>query len=92
MKRGKIISLITGVFLVCGVASNAATDPPPPSSDSTTQNPPCSSSDEETGTGVPPPPGLCLPINDYLAPLFLAGMVLGSVKLVAVKKRREETH
>lgn len=30
------------------------------------------------GPGIPPPVGLCLPINDYLFPLLLVGIGLGS--------------
>lgn len=30
------------------------------------------------GPGIPPPVGLCLPINDYLLPLLLSGIALGS--------------
>ena len=34
------------------------------------------------GTTSPPPPvGLCLPINDYLVPLLVAGILLGAYKL-----------
>ncbi len=31
------------------------------------------------GPGIPPPVGLCLPINDYLLPLFISGIVLGGI-------------
>lgn len=34
--------------------------------------------DRGNGPGIPPPVGLCLPINDYLLPLLLSGIVLGS--------------
>lgn len=29
------------------------------------------------GPGIPPPVGLCLPINDYLLPLLISGIALG---------------
>ena len=32
-------------------------------------------------TSPPPPVGLCLPINDYLVPLLIAGILLGAYKL-----------
>ena len=35
---------------------------------------------------VPPPVGLCLPINDYLLPLLFTGIVLGAWKLNRIEK------
>lgn len=40
---------------------------------------PCGQPDQ--GRGVPPPVGLCLPINDYLLPLLIAGIFLGAYKV-----------
>ncbi len=34
----------------------------------------------------PPPPGFCLPINDYLLPLFISGLLLGGFKLWKIEK------
>lgn len=34
---------------------------------------------------VPPPPGLPLPIDDYLPLLLLAGMIYGAVKILKLK-------
>lgn len=54
-----------------------STDPPVPG---TTENKavPCSQEIEDGGTGTPPPPGLCLPINNYLMPLLISGLCLGT--------------
>lgn len=38
------------------------------------------------GPGIPPPVGLCLPINDYLLPLFLSGIALGSIMVWRLEK------
>lgn len=35
---------------------------------------------------IPPPVGLCLPINDYLMPLLLAGIFLGGYKVWTIEK------
>ena len=32
-------------------------------------------------TGGLPPVGLCMPINDYLVPLLVAGIILGAYKV-----------
>ena len=37
------------------------------------------------GDGVTPPPGLPLPIDDYLPLLLLAGLVYGAVKIPKLK-------
>lgn len=38
------------------------------------------------GPGIPPPVGLCLPINDYLLPLLLSGIALGSFMVWRLEK------
>ena len=59
--------------------------PPQPemaSQDDSHRGPPCNPwKDREIPSGngnIPPPVGLCLPINDYLLPLLLCGIILGS--------------
>lgn len=49
----------------------------------------CGSGDGGTVGGVPPPVGLCLPINDYLVPLLLAGIALGSFQLWKAEQERQ---
>ncbi|MFD2517325.1 hypothetical protein [Salinimicrobium flavum] len=63
--------------------------PPEPTLEATqgAGRPPCGvGNGGSNGKGVPPPVGLCLPINDYLLPLFLAGIVFGSYKVWRIQK------
>ena len=73
-----------------GKSAIAQTEPPPPYFVSAQQEigdgPPCAEGKDGDGSGTQPPPGLCLPINDYLAPLFFAGLLLGAFSL----KRKEK--
>lgn len=43
----------------------------------------------EGGDSPPPPVGLCLPINDYLLPLFTSGVALGAFSLFRLQKAQE---
>jgi hypothetical protein len=43
------------------------------------------------GPGIPPPVGLCLPINDYLLPLFLSGILFGGYMMWRIEKRVEDS-
>ena len=64
--------------------------PPEPmaSEDSTVDDSPCGSGTGGDGsTGVPPPVGLCLPINDYLLPLLVVGIFLGAWKVSRMEAR-----
>ncbi|GHA46875.1 hypothetical protein GCM10007103_29920 [Salinimicrobium marinum] len=36
---------------------------------------------DDSGTDPVVPPGLCMPINDYLIPLLIAGILLGAYKV-----------
>lgn len=64
-----------------GMYSFPSQDPPEPQdkSHSDGASGPCGQPDQ--GQGVPPPVGLCLPINDYLLPLLISGILLGVYKL-----------
>ncbi|WP_029036421.1 hypothetical protein [Salinimicrobium xinjiangense] len=59
---------------------------PPPEPMITTQDTTsdCGSGDGGDGSGVPPPVGLCLPINDYLLPLLISGVALGAGSLFRI--------
>ncbi|SDK80503.1 hypothetical protein SAMN04488034_101523 [Salinimicrobium catena] len=46
----------------------------------------CADPPAPTSAAVPPPPGLPLPIDDYLPLLLLAGMIYGAVKIPRLKK------
>ncbi|WP_424492710.1 hypothetical protein [Salinimicrobium sp. GXAS 041] len=37
--------------------------------------------EDDPGSGLPPPPALCMPIDDYLLPLLFAGVLLGAYKM-----------
>lgn len=41
------------------------------------------------GPSIPPPVGLCLPINDYLFPLLISGVALGAFSLFRLQKKQE---
>ena len=41
---------------------------------------------DNNGVGIPPPVGLCLPINDYLLPLLVSGIALGSFMIYRIEK------
>lgn len=70
---GKVKFFILNVFLVCAAPSVYGQSHKMP----------------EPGVysaAVPPPPGLPLPIDDYLPLLLLAGLVYGAVKIPKLKK------
>lgn len=69
-----------------------ATDPPEPMATTSSTDPrkgDCGSGDGGTVGGISPPVGLCLPINDYLVPLLMAGIALGSFRLWKVEQERQ---
>lgn len=37
------------------------------------------------GSQIPPPVGLCLPINDYLVPLLIVGILFGAYKVKEIQ-------
>ncbi len=52
-----------------------------------TTNGPCGSGDGGNPGGISPPVGLCMPINDYIFPLFLSGIGLGAFSLYYLQER-----
>lgn len=56
-------------------------DPPPPTQKSHNGGGPNPCGRPDQGRGVPPTVGLCLPINDYLLPLLITGILLGAYKV-----------
>lgn len=47
----------------------------------------------ENGTGngrIPPPVGLCLPINDYLVPFLIMGILFGAYKIRKIHTESKE--
>ena len=83
-KRAKFLVLIFLLVFFAKPAFAMSTDPPEPTAyaDGPTTVPCSEQTDTTTTGGVSPPPGLCLPINDYLVPLFFAGLCLGSFFLM----------
>jgi len=92
MSRLRILLLSLGLF--CGIASSAYAQmsPPEPMAKNNNENrkgPPCDPGNGNgngpggngNGNGVPPPVGLCLPIDDYVYILMGAGLVVGCYQL-----------
>lgn len=94
VKYHLLIILFTGYTY--GFSAPVYQDPPPPMMQSTQESEDVNNcgetvEDPEGAPGTPPPPpGLCLPINDYLLPLFLSGVALGAFQLFRIKKKQEE--
>jgi hypothetical protein len=86
MKR-KLLYFVLMATLSMGTYSfPLQNDPPEPETDKSHDNGvgPCGQPDQ--GQGTPPPPGLCLPINDYLLPLLVSGILLGAYNVRKVTK------
>ena len=47
----------------------------------------CGKRPANPGQGIPPPVGLCLPINDYLLPLLISGILLGGGMVWRLEKK-----
>lgn len=85
MKR-KLLYIFLLVTMNMGMYSFPVQDPPEPQTKSheIPGRGPCGRADQ--GQGVPPPVGLCLPINDYLLPLLICGILLGAYKIKRLQK------
>lgn len=89
------------ILILCGCGAYSfavyAQHPPEPrmgtTSSSLTDSSPCDPDgggfENQNGTPITPPPGLCLPINDYLYPLLIAGLALGAYQIQKVEKAKE---
>lgn len=68
------------------VFSQTSEYPPEPimATQETTKGP-CGEGDGGNPGGISPPVGLCLPINDYIFPLFLSGIALGVLSLYSLR-------
>ena len=88
---GKWVKYWILIFAVTGMsfaieAQVGQNNPPPPIQNQSQGNGrgPCGQLPEPAngnGPRIPPPVGLCLPINDYLLPLLLIGIVFGGYKI-----------
>jgi len=84
----KILYIFLAVSLSMGVYGYPVQEPPQPGTKShngAAGPNPCGRPDR--GQGVPPPVGLCIPINDYLLPLLIMGIVLGAWKVRPIVKK-----
>lgn len=85
MSHVRIFLISLGLSL--GIASTVYTQTTPPepmAQDSGDNGPPCdpgNDNDDDGGVGIPPPPGLCLPIDGYVYILMGAGLVVGCYQL-----------
>ncbi|APU68172.1 MAG: hypothetical protein VX712_00855 [Bacteroidota bacterium] len=77
--RDLVLILLLSVSLSFAVRGQ---DPPAPDTKSHT-DPPCDpgTSGDGGSTGVPPPVGLCLPIDDYVYLLMAVGVMYGCYKM-----------
>lgn len=78
---GQMRCILLVFLLTIGISmSSYAQEPPPPDEKRHIGDPPCDPGDGD-GTGVPPPVGLCLPIDDYVYLLMAVGVMYGCYKL-----------
>lgn len=90
--KDKAKYILIAVAFLCfsfGMYSHSLqTTPPPPQkghSDDPRKGPCGHGNGGGNGPNIPPPVGLCLPINDYLLPLFIAGIVFGAYKIRSIE-------
>lgn len=80
---GQMRNIFLVLILCAGISvSSYAQDknPPEPTLENKSHDgPPCD--EDEDGSGTPPPPGLCLPIDDYVYLLMAVGAMYGCYKL-----------
>jgi hypothetical protein len=83
-KRMRLLLIPMLLFVsTAEVTAQFSENPPEPMAATTTdgRKGDCGKGDGGNGGGISPPVGLCLPINDYLVPLLLSGIALGSFSL-----------
>lgn len=76
--------LLFSVGISCAVYSQKEPPPPTQNAPGGGHGPPCdpgSVSGNPNRPGVPPPPGLCLPIDDYVYLLMAVGVMYGCYKM-----------
>lgn len=93
MRKKQLIYILFISFLLIFPAgiSLAQTHPPEPMSSTNELASPCDPDggglENEDGTPITPPPGLCMPINDYIYPLLVLGVIYGIYKTRAISFR-----
>lgn len=88
--RSKVRHIVlAAVFCLFGLLAYAQTSQHPPEprmSTSTAQEGPIPCNE---GNGLPPPTGLCVPINDYVYPLLIVGILLGAYKIHKIESGKK---
>ncbi|MDX1762459.1 MAG: hypothetical protein R3218_09920 [Christiangramia sp.] len=88
---GKWVKYWVLIIAIAGVSFGTysqITPPPPQAQSQGNGRGPCGqlTSENPGGPRIPPPVGLCLPINDYLLPLLLVGIAFGGYKVWRIEK------
>lgn len=87
MKKLRYLILFVGFFCFSlGVYAYQTQELPEPKNKSHTSGGPGPCGQPDQGGGVPPPVGLCLPINDYLLPLLITGILFGAYKVKNIQR------
>ena len=80
----KVIRVLSIVLILLSMNSFGQEVYPPPPDDAymTHETNPCTGDPlEHDPTVLTPPPGLCLPINDYIYPLLVLGILYGAYRM-----------
>lgn len=86
-----ILAALLGTFSLLFSQDLSIPPPEPMMAQQSTTTGDCGGGDGGGGPGIPPPVGLCLPINDYLLPLLLSGVALGAFSLILLERKQEIT-
>lgn len=81
---GKSKSILMILLLSIGMTMGTYSQNPPPPNEKRHGGPPCDPGSNGNGNprpGVPPPVGLCLPIDDYVYILMAVGVMYGCYKV-----------
>ena len=91
--RDRVKYIFIALALVCfsfGLYAQGRENPPQPQKQSQGNGKgPCGKVNpggNGNSPNIPPPVGLCLPINDYLLPLFISGIIIGAYKIRSLEK------
>lgn len=82
MRKYRVLFLILLLSLCFSVTAFAQENgPPPPDTKRHGGGPPCDPGRPGNPGNVPPPVGLCLPIDDYIYALMAVGVMYGCYKM-----------
>lgn len=89
VRRLIFLAALLGNFYMV-MAQDFSTPPPEPTMVEHGTTSTCGDGDGGGGSpGVPPPVGLCLPINNYLLPLLIFGVALGTCSIFLLEKKQK---